>query len=776
MKLRSQIFLALFLIGFAPLAASIVLNVPMIFDRLELFFQKAYLQNLRADFRDLDQHLASRHEMVRLLAKLPEPGTLLGVAGDNPPQKTREARAAYVEWTNHILRDQPDIVQILFLDTAGLPQFWLEREVGGIRLVPGEGQPDMPDPEFIEAALRLPPGAALPGRIRIDPERGESDVRHYMNLRLIGPIYPFDPRGTATLEGASPANPLGLVVINVDVGGMAHAYRNTWWVHDDGHYLPLAATSRPDSSAFEDFPGLERIFSTHRLGLWKGEGQQVLWVPLFVTERQGTLWVGREVDPSPIDQFREALEIRVIAIALVLLGLILVSARWFADRVDSLGRDLTEGVGRMLTENRPVEFHWNGPAELREVADKLTRLSRTHAQNAQALMEHARALETSNRFKSEFLANVSHELRTPLNSILLLSKLLAENSEGNLREEQLRQARVIHDAGFHLRSLIDNILDLSRIEAGRCKVVLGKVDVAEVVADVARFMRPQFEERGLTFEVEIPDPPPPLLESDEEKLRQILTNLLSNALKFTARGGVTVRLEATRGERAIRYPLAIEVRDTGIGIPPEQQEKIFHAFQQVDGSTRRRYGGTGLGLAISRQLADLLGLEIALESEPGKGSRFILYLPGEPPEEARSLAETAGEEAGRQGKVPLEALPRPVAAPLPVLLVEHEVGAMLGLTTRIGEAGGVATVALNLDEAREVLQEEQPSPAVVLIDCAMPDYRGAETVAALRREGEEGLRVILLHRQDEEPEPAGEDGRWVLGGSVESLSGLLAGR
>jgi CheY-like chemotaxis protein/signal transduction histidine kinase/HAMP domain-containing protein len=252
-----------------------------------------------------------------------------------------------------------------------------------------------------------------------------------------------------------------------------------------------------------------------------------------------------------------------------------------------------------------------------------------------ALEEKAEQLALSSRYKSEFLANMSHELRTPLNSLLILAKLLAENPDANLTEKQVEFANTIYSAGSDLLDLINDILDLSKVEAGRMDIDVGDVAIADIREFVKRSFRPVADDKSLTFDVEVAGANvPPTIETDEQRLQQILKNLLSNAFKFTQQGGVTLRISVVADEQfasdtlaAADMVLALSVSDTGVGIPEDKLRLIFEAFQQADGTTSRRYGGTGLGLSISREIARLLGGEIRVQSTVGEGSTFTLFLP-----------------------------------------------------------------------------------------------------------------------------------------------------
>jgi HAMP domain-containing protein/CheY-like chemotaxis protein/signal transduction histidine kinase len=258
-------------------------------------------------------------------------------------------------------------------------------------------------------------------------------------------------------------------------------------------------------------------------------------------------------------------------------------------------------------------------------------------QARRAVEEKATELALTSKYKSEFLANMSHELRTPLNSILVLGQQLSDNPDGNLTSKQVEFARTIHGAGTDLLNLITDILDLSKIESGTVSVQPEEVFFASLLDMIARPFRHEAENRRFTFEI-VADPRlKRSLVTDAKRLQQILKNLLSNAFKFTEQGSVRLSVSAAEGGwskdhnvlRAAPSVIAFRVEDTGIGIPGDKQRIIFEAFQQADAGTSRKYGGTGLGLAISRELASLLGGEIQLKSEPGKGSAFTLYLPEE---------------------------------------------------------------------------------------------------------------------------------------------------
>jgi signal transduction histidine kinase len=329
-------------------------------------------------------------------------------------------------------------------------------------------------------------------------------------------------------------------------------------------------------------------------------------------------------------------------------------------------------------------------AELEEKAELLAQQNRdievknTEIEEArQVLEERAEQLAVSMRYKSEFLANMSHELRTPLNSLLILAKLLADNAEGNLSPKQVEFAETIHGAGSDLLQLINDILDLSKVEAGKMDVSPTRIALVQLVDYVEATFRPLTAEKGLDLSVRVSPELPATLHTDEQRLLQVLRNLLSNAVKFTDSGSVELVIRPARDDvpQKIREQLleagsltdpaadliAFSVTDTGIGIAASKMRVIFEAFKQADGTTSRKYGGTGLGLSISREIAQLLGGEIHAQSEPGRGSTFTLYLPLHlselPPQgyqqpvaalEAGDLVASAGDAPDRGGEADVQ--------------------------------------------------------------------------------------------------------------------------
>ncbi|WP_288243243.1 response regulator [uncultured Chryseobacterium sp.] len=263
-------------------------------------------------------------------------------------------------------------------------------------------------------------------------------------------------------------------------------------------------------------------------------------------------------------------------------------------------------------------------AELEERSRLLEEKNHLIAERNSEIQKKVEELALSTKYKSEFLANMSHELRTPLNSILLLSRLMAENPEENLNEDQIESAKVIQSSGSSLLTLIDEILDLAKIESGKMTLEYQDVAIDDIVKDLKNLFNPVFQEKRLQFNVQIDKELEDSIETDRLRVDQVLRNLLSNALKFTTEGSIDLHISKHQKKKDF---IIFSVKDTGIGIAEDKQKIIFEAFQQADGSTRRKFGGTGLGLSISREIARLLGGELTLESKVNEGSEFSLVIP-----------------------------------------------------------------------------------------------------------------------------------------------------
>jgi len=373
--------------------------------------------------------------------------------------------------------------------------------------------------------------------------------------------------------------------------------------------------------------------------------------------------------------------------------------------------------------------------QLENERDKLARA------NA-AIVAEADKVQRASQYKSEFLANMSHELRTPLNSALILSKLLGDNRDGNLSAEQVKFARTIHSSGTDLLNLINEILDLSKIEAGHIEVHAERFGVEKLLTDISALLGPVASEKGLTLDVSMTADCPVVIESDRQRIEQILKNLLSNALKFTETGGVTVSVSSAGNGK-----VAFAVTDSGIGIAPEQQARIFDAFQQADGSISRRYGGTGLGLSISQELARLLGGDITVESEPGKGSCFRLVVATrlattERPAAPEALpAPVPARAPFAAGGVAMALEARPLAAPGSkassngrglILIIEDDPAFGQIVSDLALEMGFRAQVAQTAAEALAAARTELPH--AIVLDIGLPDQSGLSVLDVLKHD------------------------------------------
>ncbi|WP_446001604.1 response regulator [Stenotrophomonas maltophilia] len=372
------------------------------------------------------------------------------------------------------------------------------------------------------------------------------------------------------------------------------------------------------------------------------------------------------------------------------------------------------------------------------------------------LVRNSNELAATSRYKSEFLANMSHELRTPLNSSLILAKLLADNKDGTLTEEQVKYARAILSSNNDLLALINDILDLSRIEAGHVELADEVVVTDSVLQRLRETFEPMARQKGLALQIEADALAPSQLVVDSQRLQQILKNLLANAVKFTEHGKVSLHVRAA-GQGRIRF----EVCDSGIGIAREQLQVIFEAFRQADGSTRRRYGGTGLGLSISRDLAERMGGSSQVDSEPGRGSCFILELPlqGAP---ASSAADIAAAPVASPVAAAVPAMQVPARAPVAptttvpsvaddrgrrqhpgrlILAVEDDATFAEALVALAHELDFDCVVAGTAEEAPALAGELRPNG--ILLDIGLPDVSGLSVLERLKRNPD--TRHIPVH-------------------------------
>ncbi|NCI46592.1 response regulator [Sediminibacterium soli] len=389
--------------------------------------------------------------------------------------------------------------------------------------------------------------------------------------------------------------------------------------------------------------------------------------------------------------------------------------------------------------------------ELKQINTELVEKNDIVEEARRALTVKARELEATSKYKSEFLANMSHELRTPLNSVLILAKLLSDNTPGNLNNKQIEYAKIIHKSGSDLLQLINDILDLSKIEAGKIEILPEQMRIDSVVTDISQLFSVVASEKGIRYTIDTDSSLPATIFTDKQRVEQILKNLLSNAFKFTPAGGAVTVSFAPR-HQFNKQRIGISVTDTGIGISPAQQQLIFEAFQQADGSTSRQYGGTGLGLSISKELVRLLGGEIELSSEEGKGSSFTLILPytyeAPPPSATDSLRDeitvsdkpVSLENVTEQDKV--EDDRGQVQKGDPTILIIEDDANFATILKDFARAKGFKTlVALKGDEG--LLYARNYLPDAIILDVQLPVIDGWSLLKILK--ADEALKNIPVH-------------------------------
>lgn len=377
---------------------------------------------------------------------------------------------------------------------------------------------------------------------------------------------------------------------------------------------------------------------------------------------------------------------------------------------------------------------------------KIKQQSKQLEETKRLIEEKADELERASQYKSEFLANMSHELRTPLNSLLILARGLAANSEGNLTAEQMEEARVIHNGGLELLGLINDILDLSKVEAGKISINPEDIHISGVIKRMSEQFNPIAKEKGLAFNLRVDPSLPAMLHTDVQRLEQILKNLLSNAFKFTETGSVSLNIESAgsnvtlqRASLAAGSSVAFSVVDTGIGISESKFKDIFEAFQQEDGSIDRHYGGTGLGLTIARKFAHLLGGEIHVASKKGQGSTFTLYLPlsgGVQAGEAEAAPRVQAPESAKSApstavKVFVPDDRKAIGSEDRVLLIIEDDRAFATTLMKISRKRGYKCLVAGDGKSGLLLAAEQPVTAIIL-DLRLPDIDGMTVLDQLK--------------------------------------------
>jgi CheY-like chemotaxis protein/signal transduction histidine kinase/CHASE3 domain sensor protein len=417
------------------------------------------------------------------------------------------------------------------------------------------------------------------------------------------------------------------------------------------------------------------------------------------------------------------------------------------EELEEQSRALRESQARL--EQQQVELEQTN-SQLEEQAQQLE-VQRDDLERANSSVQlKARELEQASRYKSDFLANMSHELRTPLNSSLILAKLLADNPQDNLTDEQVKYAQTIQSSGNDLLNLINDILDLSKIEAGHLEIRPESLSLERLVGGLRQLFQPIAQEKKLAFETQIAPGCPESISTDPQRLEQVLKNLLSNAFKFTETGQVDFAIKRLGDDK-----IALSVTDTGIGISDEQQRNVFEAFHQADGTISRRYGGTGLGLSISRELTRLLGGTIDLRSREGHGSTFTLIIPeiydpatvalrlprtDIPPEPAPPAAVNPATRSNRSRKVDDDRDASSDARRL-LLIVEDEESFARILRDLSREMGFRCLVASTAEEALTLAKEFMPS--AIILDVGLPDQSGLSVLDRLKRDVQ--TRHIPIH-------------------------------
>jgi signal transduction histidine kinase/CheY-like chemotaxis protein len=403
------------------------------------------------------------------------------------------------------------------------------------------------------------------------------------------------------------------------------------------------------------------------------------------------------------------------------------------DELETQSRRLQESQTRLETQQSELEEN-NAQLEVqtRELEEQRDGLQRAEA----SLKNQASALEQASRYKSEFLANMSHELRTPLNSLLIMARLLAENRAGNLSADQVKHAETIETSGNDLLALINDILDISKIEAGKVELHPRRIDIAAMFDKLKAGFEASAQAKKLTFITAIAPDTPSEMESDPQRLEQILKNFLSNAIKFTEEGEISLAVRRGPDRR-----LEFVVRDSGVGIPADQQEMIFEAFRQADGAVNRKFGGTGLGLSISRELSRLLGGEVAVESAPGEGSSFSLVLPHvydaalvRPADAVLAEPQPARSRLVRKRDVqPAEDDRERLSGGARVILVVEDDPVFARILCDIAhELGLQCLIAGTADEG--ALMARQYLPHAVILDMNLPDHTGLSVLDRIKRD------------------------------------------
>jgi len=499
--------------------------------------------------------------------------------------------------------------------------------------------------------------------------------------------------------------------------------------------------------------------------------KNVLFAPFMYNERViGVVEMGNltEFSSAQMEFLEKALESMAVAFttaaARAHVNELLAETQQQAEELQSQSEELRVANEELATQTKSLQA---SEAALKEKQAILDQQNRELMVAQEELETKARELALASKYKSEFLANMSHELRTPLNSLLILARILADNKTGNLTEEQVESAQVMYSGGTDLLNLINDILDLSKVEAGQMVFNFEAMPLADLVSSMRMQFDHMAEEEELAFIVRMAEDLPGRISTDPQRVKQVVKNLLSNAFKFTKDGSVSLNLyrpdskvDLSRSGLDPSQAIAVSVIDTGIGMTPEQQKVIFEAFQQADGSTSRQYGGTGLGLSISREMTAKLGGQIEVESTPGKGTTFTLYLPIQRQGD-KSLDDTEIENTvAKQKKQPPQAAPKPAAAGPPPKddrdeldnqLAEHEtkIVAIIEDDPKFAkvvysyahEKGFKCLIAGDGNTGLELVASYRPE--AIILDLNLPDMSGWEVLTVLKNDPD--TRHIPIH-------------------------------
>jgi signal transduction histidine kinase/ActR/RegA family two-component response regulator/HAMP domain-containing protein len=470
-------------------------------------------------------------------------------------------------------------------------------------------------------------------------------------------------------------------------------------------------------------------------GLGNALPRYILLIPfLFEETVKGVIELGSfkefsELDLEFLDRISDSIAITVnSAQSRNKMAALLEQTRRLAEKLQARQEELRQ-TNEELEEQTQI---------LEERKEKIQKTNLELNKARRLLEKKAGDLEISSQYKSEFLANMSHELRTPLNSILLLSQLLFDNKEGSLNEKQVKFAQTIYSSGSDLLNLINEILDLSKIESGRVELRIDDVNLADFAASMEQKFKPLSVEKDLDFKIKVSGNLPSHIRTDQQRISQIVKNFLSNALKFTSEGEIKLKIKRpdikTNLSKSGLDPekaIAISVSDSGIGIPKDKFRLVFEAFKQADGTISRKYGGTGLGLSISMELAGYLGGEIHLESEEGKGSVFTLYLPEKI--ESKLITKQISLKKGDQKMLKMIHDKEPVFQDKKILIVDDDMRNVYAITNILEEKDMHVLAAKNGKEGLNQLNNN-PEVDLVLMDIMMPLMDGYEAIREIRKQ------------------------------------------